>query len=588
MTTTTAGSTYRTAGTVTPHIIRPGRSSVRTTFQFAADVDTPRGMNVNAVFAGAARVVMDWLDAKLPHTLPKQARDLENFEFDHHGQQQVSGVAIPEQGLWSVRLIQPDAPYSNRPAVAGRTWTTELALHMSTSGVRFAVRVLCASAPYATEPITLTRPRIVVDLAQKFGLREVRPLDGQPWVLAAEQDLQALYDLLVSQKRSLPIIILTQPDRRQWQLRLSDYLLDQSVLARRTQGMAHVVCMPRDLGYRWTEMVGKVWSAFNGAVRTYNPKANLDEDSPFAHPRVLPDRILFWRYNDQEGEAAFASFLIDKMAEHAAVKTLDWGQCLFFADARTRRAEIARERIKLEIQQQARTDESSAHRAQIDALQKAHEEEVDALKAKIAEAQKDAEEFDDLASQYKREAERLRRENQSLQAQNDSLRIAVEKKTGKSADMSIPIPKAYDDMADWVEKYLAGRLLLHPRAIQGIKKSVYEDVGLVYRSLLLLADAYRGMRIGTENARKAWESGLKKLELRFGGSITRERAGEHGETYFVRYPLGTNQRQFLEFHLRKGSTKDDRYCLGIYFFYDEESSQVVVGWLTSHLDTRAT
>jgi hypothetical protein len=143
-------------------------------------------------------------------------------------------------------------------------------------------------------------------------------------------------------------------------------------------------------------------------------------------------------------------------------------------------------------------------------------------------------------------------------------------------------------MPDWAEEHFTGRLILHPRALKGIKNATYEDVGMVYKCLQLLAEAYRNMRLGNDAAKKAWEDGINSLALRFGGSMTRERAGEHGDTYFVQYPLGTNRRQFLEFHLRKGSTKDNRYCLGIYFFWDEETERVVVGWLPSHLDTRAT
>jgi len=66
------------------------------------------------------------------------------------------------------------------------------------------------------------------------------------------------------------------------------------------------------------------------------------------------------------------------------------------------------------------------------------------------------------------------------------------------------------------------------------------------------------------------------------------RAGEQGKTYFVRFPTHTDTPRFLEFHLRKGATKDVRYCLAIYFFWDEDTQQVIVGWLPSHLETRAT
>lgn len=583
-----AESTYRTMATITPRVIRPGRSSLRTTFQLAADVPVSPGDSAEIVFAGVARVTMDWLDEKFPHALPKQARDLESFDLDHHGQQQLSGVSIVEDGLWSVRLVQPDAPFNDRPAVAGRTWTTEIVLHRSEAAVQFATRVLCASAPFATESITLTRPRIVVDIAKQFGLGELRPLDGRPWMLAVQHDLNQLHDLLIDPARTLPIVLLTQPDKRQWQMGIADYVLNQDLLARRLLGFAHVVCMPMALGFEWTQMVGKAWSAFHGAVRTYYPQANPDQDLPFVHPRVLPDRVLFWRYNGLEGEGAFASFLIDKLAEHAATKNVDWGKCIFFADARTRRAEVLRERIKREVEQQSKVENAAELRARIEALQGAHAEQVAALNAKIVEAEQYAREFYDLSSQYRQEVERYANENRSLQFQNDALRAAIETKIGSSADASIAIPDSYDDIPDWVEKNLAGRLLLHPRAAQGIKKAVYKEIGLVYQCLLLLAREYRDMRLAyKENAKKLWEDGLKRLGLRFGGSITRERAGEHGETYFVRYPLSTNQRQFLEFHLRKGTTKNDQMCLGIYFFWDEDTSQVIVGWLPSHLETRA-
>lgn len=581
-------STYRTMATITPQVIRPGRSSLRTTFQLAADVPAASWEQAEAVFAGVARVAMDWLDEKFPHALPKQARDLESFDLDHHGQQQLTGVSIVEDGLWSVRLVQPDAPFNDRPAVAGRTWTTEIALHRSEAAVRFATRVLCASAPFATEPITLTRPRIVVDIAKRFGLGELRPLDGRAWMLADQADLNQLHDLLIDPARTLPIVLLTQPDKRQWQMGIADYVLNQDLLARRLLGFAHVVCMPMTLGFAWTEMVGKAWSAFHGAVRTYYPQANPEQDLPFVHPRVLPDRIMFWRYSGLEGEGAFASFLIDKLAEHAATKNVDWGKCIFFADARTRRAEVLRERIKRDVEQQSKVESAAELRARIEALENAHAEQVAALNAKIAEADQYVKEFDDLSSQYKQEAERFASENRSLQSQNDTLRAAIETKTGTSADATIEIPDNYDDMPDWVKENLAGRLVLHPRAAQGIKKAVYQDVGLVYQCLLLLAREYRDMRLAyKDNAKKLWEDAARRLELRFGGSITKERAGEQGDTYFVRYPLGTNQRQFLEFHLRKGTTKNDQMCLGVYFFWDEDNSQVVVGWLPSHLETRA-
>ena len=108
MTVITNKSDYRTGATITPQVIRPGRASLRTTFQLAADVSIPHGMTIEEVFVGTAQVVMNWLDEKFPQTLPRSARNMESFDLDHYGQQQLSAISLPDDGLWSVRLFQPE------------------------------------------------------------------------------------------------------------------------------------------------------------------------------------------------------------------------------------------------------------------------------------------------------------------------------------------------------------------------------------------------------------------------------------------------------------------------------------------------
>ena len=61
---------------------------------------------------------------------------------------------------------------------------------------------------------------------------------------------------------------------------------------------------------------------------------------------------------------------------------------------------------------------------------------------------------------------------------------------------------------------------------------------------------------------------------------------QEGDAYYVNYPIGTTQRVFLQFHLERGNRHEDRYCMRIYFFWDDDTNQVVVGWLPSHLSNR--
>jgi len=214
--------------------------------------------------------------------------------------------------------------------------------------------------------------------------------------------------------------------------------------------------------------------------------------------------------------------------------------------------------------------------------------EVGALKAKAEELEGQCQDFSDITAEAERERDLCKDENARLRAVNDALRAALQAKTGATADVALqtPIPSSYEDLPAWVDKYLVGRLELHPRAHRGLGKARYKDVRVVYQALLLLANEYRDMRLGVEGAKQAYERRLGTLGLQFSGSISRERAGEKRDTYFVKYPIGTQRNEFLEWHLTKGTSRDPRHSLRIYFFWHDETQQVVVGWLPSHLTTR--
>lgn len=553
-----------------PVVVRPGRPSVRTTFQFKGALHPRPGQSTAELLGQARGTVLQWLSSKYDPKLPPQAANGDSFDSEEHGQS-LHAISVPELSLWSSRLAQPDAPFPGRTAVPGRHWTTEIALVEAANHVRVGIRVLCASLAYSDAPILLTRPRIVRDLSDRFDLRDIRRVDTRPWHLRTEADLDAFHELLLNRDRTLPVYLLTQPDRNRLRLNVSEFLLDADNLAKRLQGLGHVVTLPKELGYAWTDKVGKQWSAFLGAVRTYKPRLDFENDSPTVHPLAMAERVLAFEYGNKVAEEAFQAFLIRQSFGLAATKAVDWDPVLFYSDALLKDAEYARDRA---------SDDTSKL--------KANEQSIKALKEQHEEAVGLAESYASDADELRSELEELKEEMRGLRAYADGLRAQFDQKDGESSDKRVPIPERYEDMPDWVERYLIGRLTLHPRAARGLKDAVYEDIGLVYRAMLLLAREYREMKRGAEDGKANWDAKLNELGLRFDRSITATRAGEEGETYFVRYPAGTMTKAFLEFHICKGSAKNDRQCLRIYFFWDSEKEQVVVGSLPKHLDTRAT
>lgn len=417
-------------------VIRPGRPVVRTTFQFAGTLVPSTAQSIEDLERQSRSLVCDWLEGKFPERLSPSARAGESFEIDVHGQR-LECVAIQEDRLWSVRLIQPDTPFGDRPAVPGRTWTTEIALVRESTGVRFAIRVACASLRFAGKPVTLTRPRIVIDLANRFTLREARPIRAHAWRPQSETELFELQELLTSPERGLPVYLLTTPDKRRLNMRLAPFLLDHERLARRVQGLAHVVTMPRNLGYKWTELVGKPWSAYWGAVRTYRPGLDVESQLPTNHPLMLAERILAFKYKNLTMERAFEEFLVDRAFEHSAGRHVNWGPCLFYVDARRRRAELTR----------ATATEDSEWRA-------LYEEELASLRAKIEQLEHERDDALNIADSAEKDRAYYMGENQRLRARVDSLGFQLSQKTGKTVDATTCLPTSYDALTQPIDEAL--------------------------------------------------------------------------------------------------------------------------------------
>lgn len=536
-----------------PFLIRGARPVVNTTFQLGCDV-LPDSLSLREAFAKAQKTALKWAKDRFLDDLPEQAWTGESFDADLHGLR-LEAVAVKDDGLWVMRLRHSDE------RVPDRHWITEVSLLAEEDVIRLGVRGQCSSGPHVDKPFVRTRPRVVLELAKQLRLREVRDLDGKPWRLRSEYDLDKLLQFLEDERRTMPVFMLTQKDRQSQH----DFVLDEEQLARQSQGFGHVVTLPWSLGFSWTKEVGKPWTAFEGAIRTYNPRLKFDEDSPFEHPRALWETVVFFRYAQQNGLAAFARFLLDKAREQASTKQVDWGGCIFLTDARARRAELARQGAK-----------DSADWMEL------YQDENESLRAKIEELQGDVETVQSLAIEVEKQNKYLGEENRKLRFHNDSLRTALET-DGQSVDNELELPSKYEDLPEWVEKHLLGRLGLVPKALRGIRNAEYKDLKHVCQCLLALANEYRKMRLGNEAGKAKWEDKLKDLRLLCGQSLS-ESSGEYAHEYEVFYPPGSSVKKSLDLHLKtRSKTHNPQNVLRIYFFWDDDTQQVIVGWLPGHL-----
>ena len=127
----------------------------------------------------------------------------------------------------------------------------------------------------------------------------------------------------------------------------------------------------------------------------------------------------------------------------------------------------------------------------------------------------------------------------------------------------------------------------HHAAMIGIVEELLQALELPYR-LLQCCTGDLGMKNAdteTGNLREDFQKSLESLNLECSPSIAKDRAGAHGDEYFV---IHRGRKCLLENHIKKGTSREPRKCLRIYFFWDAEEQVVVVGSLPGHLDTQAT
>ncbi len=536
------------------------RATRATVYQLRADVLCPDGME-NAFFR-IIDLILPFVAKSLYAKLPSEAAQHRSFEISNEDRL-CECVAVPERMLWAIRFRFPSKDET--------VWYYDVSLVREDDRLLFGMKIDTAFG--ADIRALQAKLPLVESLLGSGLLAQNRPVTANLWLVNTPEDVADLVALLEAPRRSLPVIVISAVNRYAWRLTPSapEYLVNAEYLANRVKGYAIVARINFQSAYALTEAVGKSWSVYDGACRTYFPKIDFDNGSPAHHPCNLKDKIWFWNYGDERGERAYTSFLIDTAHRVASTSRTDWTGLYFVPDARILAAELEMAH--------------AAHLANAPERELAMQNHIAALQRKLQTAEDENADWLTELENATAEAEYYKQENAALRLRLDALRAHLIRQNGESPDAEIPIPDSYKEMSEWVKEHLAGRLILHPRAERALSKAEYTEVGMVYRALLILANEYRDSRMGV-GTDEAFRDVLAQYGMNFSGSIDKSRAGQEGEAYYVKYPIGSSQRVFLQFHIVRGNSREDRYCMRIYFFWDEDTNQVVVGWLPSHLSNR--
>lgn len=514
-------------------------------------------------FGGIRKEALHWLANRAGRQLPKRAWDGESFDTLETGAQPISALSLENPYYWCFRLIDADK------TVAQRSWHTEAGILLNESNVLFGCRLQCVALGDSSE-FAATVPGLV---AQMVGLYpaylDERRVSVKAWHVDGDDEAGKLVELLLNPERTRPVIVVSLGDKDGHD---GQGVIEADDIARLTVGAAHVVTITGDASYALTDHLGREFSVFHRAVRTYRPGLNLDEDSPGEHPIALPGSIEQWI---DGGAVAFKRFLVDRVLRDTIVGVDIYRQLPSFAD------------IHAQALNQRRS-KASEHGASDKEMLALALEENESLRRKLEEREDTynglLQAADADLRQIKSERDQARGDVNSLHARIKHLEVALIA-TGKKEET--PIPDSFDEIEEWCRKYLSGSVHVMPRAFKIATKSDYENPALAYKTLLIFRDCYVPMkREGGMDKKKAYDQALASLGLEdsqcFAGGA---RAGEQGDEYRVTY---NGRQHYLDRHIKGSSSREERFGFRLYFFWDDDSQQAVVGSFPTHLSTRAT
>lgn len=504
---------------------------------------------------------LKWLANRAGRKLPERAWAGESFDMLEAGAQPVSAIALDQPAYWCFRASDADKE------VARRHWTTETGILLNDDEVLFGCRLQCVALGESPE-FNASIPRVVAQVVKnQAAYLDGRRISTQAWNVTSGAEVDDFVALLLNPQRTRPVIAVSLGDREGHD---GPGAIDADRLARQTLGAAHVVTLSGDASYALTDRLGREFSVFHQAVRTYRPGVDPNIGSSTDHPIALPRTIETWT---DGGAEAFTRFLVERALRGTVLGVDIYGQLPSFADVHAQAAKRRRTKAK----------EEGASDTELLALAL---EENERLEEKLKDEKQTYEGLLETAERERVntevELDETRASYRGLQARVEHLEAALSA-TGKQDET--PILDTFEGLDAWCAEHLSGRVQVLPRALRAAVKSSFENPPLAYQALLILRDYFVPMkREGGMEKKQAYEQALAELGLEDTPSIVAERAGEFSDEYSVTY---NGRSRILERHLKGSSSREERFGFRLYFFWDDDTRQVVVGSFPAHLSTRA-
>jgi len=485
--------------------------------------------------------------------IPDGAWDGETFDIDADNSERAAAIKLDDPKYWAFRL-------SERLKDTNRIWTTEVGIaELQPNEAAFGCRLVCSH-----RGMWDAVPRSIPNFVRGIAFTQNARLDGrltsaEPWIVDSEEAVDELVSFLQAPTRNHPVVVFSLPEDSG---DTEETIIPVIPFLRRTVGYVHTVIITSDGSFALTDRLGREFSVYRQAVRTFNPGFQPGSDLSTDHPVATAARIQGWP--DTE-EGSFTEFLV-----HQSLRLTRTRDVL-------ERKHPPFHQVKRIAAEQARRIARASGQDDTELLMLAEEE----LKAAKQEAQTSLEmaiDADAEKEQALTEVQQTKASYMALQARLKGLQAQLAQ--GEKEDNRIP--DSLEDIEKWAVENLSGEVELHEKALKAAKESDFKDTELVYNALLMMRDLYVPMRRdgGIELVNK-FDQRLAELGLENSPCFAQDnKAKNFGGAYFVRYQ---SSKRELDWHLKGSNSRDGRRGFRMYYFWDAESSRVVVGYFPGHL-----
>ncbi|WP_125996067.1 hypothetical protein [Sphingomonas sp. S-NIH.Pt15_0812] len=501
---------------------------------------------IDQIFREAQHQVLKWARNRAGDLLPKEAWDGRAFEAFAVGRT-VMATAIDQEGvrIWSLRGDDPDK------TVAGRIWSTEISLGYQgrQDGIRLGVRSIVNSSE-AVLTITPSVPGLVYQIAQKIGLSDgIIKAHGKCWWARTLDDVDKVIRWIFEDARRLPLIVVTEDDRRQVQ---GQHLQLLNRLAKSLCGLAHVVFIPASLNYRLSAAVGEKFKVFHGGLRVYQPGFNIRSDER--------DHRMFFGDDIVAAPRQILSSLAVSTARESLSRTRLGNDVLSFAKVRDLASRTAQE-----------TDAASSA-GEGEKLRLA-QSRIETMEELVSSLQEQCDQAFELSAEEEARAFNAERQLASANARLEQLEYALQA-AGSEPPAAAPTPEIWDDVTGWVDAAFPSKLVLSSAARRSLRKPEFRDVAMAVRCLQWLAGVARDRFI---------DGGGALANIAIENGITNAPCGS--DEYLFDYQ---SNRYLANWHVKNGgNTRQPDRCLRIYYAFDPVTRQIIIADMPAHRRTGA-